>query len=660
MLSQMLGRKPAPANLDETVLGNLLDRMTVIQERDSRIISVLVRSTNPELAAAIANSVARAHIARRAGLSLSDTAEASGWLGAEIAKLRVSVTDAENAVAKFKIDNDLFVGANNTSLVDQQLSNIANQISETQERKSAALSRATLIRGLIDRGQPIEGVADVRDSVSIQQLSQEKARLQGERAQKSATLLPNHPSIQALTAQINELDNQMKLEGGRVADALEAEGEIEADLETSLRTEMTRIKGSASTATQDNVTLEGLQRDAKAQRDLLEGYLQRYSEAASRTDANSALPDVRVVTEAAPSTSPASPKVQLILIAVGIVSLAAQIGIVVFGELMSGRAIVPGRLMEDEPVAERPQDELETVPFRTEELEPDQRWEEPVEETVAEAEEAPVAVAEVEEPEQIEPTFNEPVAPEPAPEPVVAEAPKAEEGEDLRSRLTTLIEAANARDEEPVVLEDDDRIDAYEAEAEPEPAPAAPRRAAMAATDFDDLSADLALGRTRLVILAGSHSHGECEVLAEALASDALARGLSVALVDAGSGRASEELGISDLSLNTASFGDVVHKSADNSFAEVPWGQGRSLDRRSQKPFTLVEALGDIYEVVILMTGRVGLASTLPLFGDLDGRLMLVASEMDEPGKLEAMRQELSETGFGQSEIVVTPERVAA
>ena len=42
-----------------------------------------------------------------------------------------------------------------------------------------------------ETGQPIEGVADVQDSVVIQRLSEEKARLQGEKAQRSATLLAN-------------------------------------------------------------------------------------------------------------------------------------------------------------------------------------------------------------------------------------------------------------------------------------------------------------------------------------------------------------------------------------------------------------------------------------------------------------------------------------
>jgi tyrosine-protein kinase Etk/Wzc len=679
VIAQFLGRKPAPSNVDEVVLANLLDRMTVIQERDSAIITVLVRSTDPELAARIANAVAAAHVARRTDLSLSDTAEASGWLGDEVTKLRVAVTDAENAVANFKVQNDLFTGTNNTSLADQDLSSIATQISAAQERKNAALSRASLIRGLLERGAPIDGIADVRASVVVQQLTQQKAQLQGEQAQKAATLLPNHPTILALVAQINELNNQINIEGRRVAEGLESEAEIEANLETSLRAELTRAKGSASAVTTSTVTLDSLEREAKAKRDLLESYLQRYGEANSRTEANSALPDVRVVSLAAASVSPASPKTPLILLAVGLAASAAQIGLVILGELLSGRAIVEGRRPTYEPEAEiRPQDELQTAPFMVAELEPDEPWEDEA-----------AARLEPDEPEfePIAPTFAE----------------RYNNTVDAVSAVPTDVSAADAfaaawADSKPApaersALDDDDArarfirnilaehgISASEVpltsaavpEAKPAPAaepmpiaapaaaPASVRRPAAAQTAFADLSADLALGRTRLVLLAGHRSNVECEVLAEALVADALDKGLSVALVDAGSAQPSDDAGLSDLSTEQASFGDVVHKSTDNSFAEVPWGQGAAIDPHSPRPLTLIEALGDIYEVVVLMTGRVGSASTLPMFADLEGRLVLVASDNDDLSDLETMREQLVAAGFGHADIVTTPELVAA
>ncbi len=650
VMTQVLGKKSAPVSIDETVLNNLIGRLTVIQERDSRIISVLVRSTDPQRAADIANAIANAHVTRRAELSLSDTAEASGWLRTEIERLRVATTNAETAVANFKVNNDLFVGANNTSLPDQQLSTIASQISAAQESKNAANSRAALIRGMLERGQSIEGVADVRDSAVIQQLSQEKARLQGEKAQRSATLLGNHPTIQALTAQIAELNNQIAIEGRRVADALTAEAQIAADLETSLQADLTRAKTTASTATQDNVTLDGLQREAKAQRDLLEGYLQRYNEAFSRTETNSALPDVRVVSVAAPSVSPASPKTQLVLMAVGIVSVVLQIGLIAFSELMSGRAIAV--VQDSTRVRDEDEDEDEEEAIADSELEASERWDEPVE-----------VVAEhqfIAEDEQLEPVFVAPaVVVIPSDVPVVEVEEDELEEQDLAEYETDAdleTETETEAELEPVYLDETP----VEAPRSVTPVPVAGMVDDNGLTTVSELSSDLVFGRTHLLLLAAHSAIGDCEALAEELIGDALGRGLSAALIDAGSGRLTEELGLSDLSADRASFGDVVQKSADNSFAEVPWGQLEAISRRSGKPLTLVEALGDIYEVVIVMTGRLGAGSTLPLFDGREARLVLVAGDGDDFGDVSTRRQQLLKAGFVSVDIAAIPARVAA
>ena len=649
MITQLIGRRAAtPNSVDETVLTNLYDRLTVIQERDSAIISVLVRSTDPQLAADIANAVAYAHVARRAELSISDTAEASGWLLDEINRLRVSVQEAESAVADFKVSNDLFVGQNNTSLLDQQLSTIATQITTSQERKNTALSRASLIRGLIDQGQPIEGVADVRNSLVIQQLSQEKARLQGELAQRSATLLSSHPTIRALSAQVAELDNQITQEGRRVAAALEAEAQIEAGIETSLQADLDRAKASASTATRDGVTLDGLQREAKAQRDLLEAYLLRYNEASSRVDSNSALPDVRVVSVAAPSVSPASPKTSLIMVAIALVSVAVQVGAIAFGELMSGRALRP--VLRTEPV--RPQDELDAAPFDADELEPDQRWEEPT------AEDAPV-----EQPVVVED------APEPATEPLVAAAPDPVEGpEAAESKAAEAIDMpATSSDAFMQALMEDSPADLLEGDyvapvaALPEGADAVPvGRIAPRVLRHADLVSDLVLGRTHLLLLADHGDSQPSRMLAEELVADALAKGLSVALIDAGTGRRTDNAGITDLSAGEASFGDVVQKSADNSFAEVTWGQGEAIARNSNRPLVLTEALGDIYEVVVVLTGQVDRQSMLGAFSELGGRVILVTGDLGDADSAESTRLRLEEAGLARVEIAALAEPVAA
>src|SRR5690606_21363170 len=162
--------------------------------------------------------------------------------------------------------------------------------------------------------------------------------------------------------------NQIRIEGVRVASALEAEAQIEGALEASLQADMARAKSSASLATRDTVTLDGLEREAKAQRDLLEAYLLRFNEASSRVEANSALPDVRVVSEAAPSVTPASPKTSFIMLAVGLLSVVVQLGALIFGELLSGRALAPVER------ASSSTDRLDEAPFDASEMEPADRY----------------------------------------------------------------------------------------------------------------------------------------------------------------------------------------------------------------------------------------------------------------------------------------------
>lgn len=650
VIMQLIGRGSTPISVDERVINTLYDRMTVIQQRDSRIISILVRSTDPQLAADIANAVAAAHVARRTQLSLSDTAEASDWLRQEIERLRTVVGDAEAAVAQYRVDNDLFIGTNNTSLLDQQLSTITTQITSAQERKNTAQSRAAVIRGLLERGQPIESVADARNSAVVQQLSQEKARLQGQLAQLSATLLSNHPSIRALNAQIAELDSRINQEGYRVASALEAEAQVEADLEASLQADLNRFKETASTATQDTVALDSLQREAKAQRDLLEAYLMRYNEASSRADAGSALPDVRVVTEAAPSVTPAFPKTALILAGVGIVTFAVQFGAVVFGELMSGRALRP-----IEPYGfERPRREEPAVVAQPEPSEPPYE-EEPVHE------EEPVYDEPIAEPDQFDaeelepaPIHDEPARP--AAFAYVEPDPAHAASESARRLLQELADRRNQRDAARAAME---------AASAPNPVTVTPirpqtPRQVTGMVRYADLAADLVLGKTHLLLLADHGGREPSRRMADALATDALAKGLSVVLVDAGSGRSGDVPGLSDLSTGQAGFGDVVQKSADQSFAEVAWGQGDTIDRSSAKPSILLEALGDIYEVVIVLTGRVGSRSTLPIFADLDGRVVLVTSEEEDADTAEIMRRQLLDAGLPRVEISALEDAVAA
>ncbi len=605
----LLGRQPQDKSVEETVLQNLNDRLTVIRERDSTVISIFVRSTNAEMAAKIAEALAEATVKRRATQQASDNGDAAKTLDAQIKILQQQVTDADAKVADFKAQNGIFAGVNGTTLPDQQISDVGKQITDAQALKNSAQQRADLIRSLLKSGAPVDGIDDVRNSAVVQALLQQRATLQTTLAEKLATLLPAHPTIQGLNAQISGLNTQIRAEAKRIADGLAAQVTVQDGIIGSLNDDLARAKLASTAQTKDGVTLSSLLLDADTKRNTLNAYKLKSTDAAGRTDPNAVLPDVRVLTRAAVSMVPASPKTGLILGAVGAVALVLQIGAVLFGELMSGRAVYDRnsvRQVEPEFL-----DEHDDEQDAEDEDVADEAEDEPDLADLPEAD-APVAIA------------------DPGPEHEHEPEPEA---------------AAVA----PV---------AQRAAPEPEPEPRH-RAVAAASLAISNLSADIALGRARVVLLAGVSEARDAAVLADMLVTDALHTGLSVCRVDAGSMRPSHELGLTDLCVDQASYGDIVHK-VRGGLAEVPWGQTVTLDRRSGKPLTLIEALADIYEVVIVSTGRIGLNSSLPLFAGAHGRLVMVRQATTPEALVEAVSADAAALGFDAVQAVAVPERQTA
>jgi hypothetical protein len=188
-----------------------------------------------------------------------------------------------------------------------------------------------------------------------------------------------------------------------------------------------------------------------------------------------------------------------------------------------------------------------------------------------------------------------------------------------------------------------------------------PRHQAIAEAQIglSNLGADIALGRLRVVLLAGISDARDAALVADVLVGEALDKGLSVCRVDAGSMWVSNEAGLTDLCADAASYGDVVHKVREG-LAEVPWGTLQTLDRRSDKPMTLVEALGDIYEVVIVSTGRIGINSSLPLFSGSHARLALVRQPGTPEALVEAVSADAASLGFETMPAVMAPEPESA
>ncbi len=328
-----IGRDPFSLTPEERVLDAYYDRFTAYAVDKSRVIVIEFQSLDPELAARVANSIAEGYLVLQQGARQDQAKSASQWLSGEIENLRKKVADAESRVEDFRSKSSLFVGTNNTTLSNQQMGELNTQLNNARALKSDAESKARLIREMLQSGKPIEA-SEVLNSELIRRLSEQRVTLRGQLAEQSSTLLDGHPRIKELKAQLADLDRQLREEASKISRSLDNDSRIASGRVDGLSASLEQLKKQASSTNGQDVQLRALEREAKAQRDLLESYLAKYREANTRENIEAAPADGRIISRASVSNSPAYPKKLPIVLIVTLATLMLSTGAIVTGELL--------------------------------------------------------------------------------------------------------------------------------------------------------------------------------------------------------------------------------------------------------------------------------------------------------------------------------------
>ena len=328
-----IGRDPFSLTPEERVLDAYFDRFTAYAVDKSRVVVIEFQSIDPDLAARVANSIAESYLVLQQDARQEQAKSASQWLSGEIDNLRKKVAEAESRVEDFRSKSSLFVGTNNTTLSNQQMGELNTQLNNARALKSDAESKARLIREMLQSGKPIES-SEIFNSELIRRLAEQRVTLRAQLAEQSSTLLDGHPRIKELKAQLADLDRQLREEASKISRSLDNDARIASGRVEGLSASLEQLKKQATSTNGQDVELRALEREAKAQRDLLESYLAKYREANTRENIDAAPADGRIISRAIVSNTPAYPKKLPIVLIATLATLMLSAGAIVTGELL--------------------------------------------------------------------------------------------------------------------------------------------------------------------------------------------------------------------------------------------------------------------------------------------------------------------------------------
>jgi uncharacterized protein involved in exopolysaccharide biosynthesis len=333
-------REPARKTLEERVLEHYYDRLTVYQVEKSRVVAVDFQSEDQELAAKVANAIAAEYLAMQQQAKRDSMKQAGLWLATEIEQLRARVAEAEAKVEEFRSRSNLYVGNNNNQLGTQSLGELNTQLVNARGQKADFEARARFIRDLLKSGKPIEA-ADITNSELIRRLAEQRVTLRAQLAEQSSTLLPQHPRIKELNAQLGDLDIQIRLEAEKLVRSLENDARISGARVETFMAQLDQLKQQQSALGGQDVQLRAFEREAKAQRDLLESYLARYRDVTARETPDAVPADARIISQAVASSTAHFPKKLPIVAVAAIGMFMFALAFAAMGELLGGGVYRP-------------------------------------------------------------------------------------------------------------------------------------------------------------------------------------------------------------------------------------------------------------------------------------------------------------------------------
>ena len=317
----------------ERVFNAFRRSLVVYPVAKSHVIVIDFTSTDPKIAADIANAVANAYIESNRLEQLRRDTDATSWIGSRIEELKADAATADAALEKFRAQSGLLAGQNNVTLNTQQLSELNTQLTGIKTQRAEAEARAKQVREMLADGD-VDASPDVLKSPFMQRLLEQKVAAEREVAELSATLLAKHPRMMQLSSKLAKIKSEIRREALKIVKSLEKEAEIARSREVAIATSIQEMTDRAEQSSDSQAKLSGLERAARSKRELYEAYLDRFNEASTR-DQRSVPAYARLIAPAMPSSIPDFPKKlpSTLLAMVGM--LLAGLGLVVTRALMA-------------------------------------------------------------------------------------------------------------------------------------------------------------------------------------------------------------------------------------------------------------------------------------------------------------------------------------
>ncbi|PWT82914.1 MAG: hypothetical protein C5B57_07900 [Blastocatellia bacterium] len=281
--------------------------------KDTRLVNVGFRSTDPEIAARVANALARAYVRWNVEYRSKMTGEASAWLSRQVEEQRKLLEASETALQAYRRDHgaDALVrtnqlGEERQNIVVQKLGDLQAAVTRARADTIEKDAQIKQMSALEADHKPLDTLPAIAANPFIQTLKGELTTSERELGQASKELGEHHPTIIKLREAVQNADRKLQAEIAAAAHTIRNDFEAAQSREQALEAALDRSKREVQALNAKAVEYSALEREAASNREVLDKLLQRSTEARLARELEST--NIRIVDSAEIPTVPSLPR----------------------------------------------------------------------------------------------------------------------------------------------------------------------------------------------------------------------------------------------------------------------------------------------------------------------------------------------------------------
>ncbi|MCC6534645.1 MAG: chain length determinant protein EpsF [Burkholderiales bacterium] len=296
-------------NMRDWLADLLLKYLKVEPSRESSVINIGYTGNDPRFAAAVANAIVQSYIQTNLDLKVAPARQTNTFFNEQIKTLKDNLEKAQANLSAYQREHGIIATDERLDVENNRLNDLSSQLVALQAQTYDATTRQRQVQEFVARGQVPDTLPDVLSNPVIQGLKASLTQLEAKQNELTSKLGKNHPSYQAVVAEIDGVKRQLIAEMKTISTTLGNAASLAQKREDQVRGSLgaQRAKVLQMKKVRDDLTV--LMREVDNAQRAYDGAQGRMTQ--TKLESQTTQTNIMVINEAIEPIEPSSPRLIL-------------------------------------------------------------------------------------------------------------------------------------------------------------------------------------------------------------------------------------------------------------------------------------------------------------------------------------------------------------